>query len=168
MGTTHIKKHEKGVVLAASAAAPRKPNSMLYNTLGHKKTSEKTKKSVDTQTPVVSNIQMKNVKTPTLATHSITTRKEGFHIGIGQYTLSIGGGSGHYCENYMRPYNADNEPTATMEVALMNSGGFVVLDNDVAAYVSVAHLPELILAVEREDWQTFADLCEADLSLFPE
>ena len=141
---------------------------MLYNTLGHKKTSEKTKKSVDTESPVVSNITMKNIKTPTLATHSITTRKDGFHIDIGRYSLSIGCGSGHYSDNHMRPYNADNEATATMEVALMRGSSFVVLEDDVAAYVSVAHLPELILAVEREDWQLFADLCEADLSLFPE
>tara|TARA_R110002110_G_scaffold116960_3_gene289041 strand:+ start:194 stop:535 length:342 start_codon:yes stop_codon:yes gene_type:complete len=94
---------------------------------------------------------------------SITTRKEGFHISIGQYTLSIGAGSGHYCENYMRPYNADNKPTSTMEVALMEGEAFIVLEGDVAGHVPVSHLPKLILAVERKDWQMFCDLCDDNM-----
>ena len=95
---------------------------------------------------------------------SITTRKEGFHIDIGEYTLSIGCGSGHYCENHGRPYNADNKPTNTMEVALMKGSSFLVLYGDVAGHVPVSHLPKLILAVEREDWQMFCDLCDEDLA----
>ena len=96
---------------------------------------------------------------------SIKTRKEGFHINIGQYTLSIGCGSGHYCDNHMRPFNSDNEYTNTMEVALMKGDAFVVLDQDVAAYIPCSRLAKLITAVEREDWQMFADLCDANMAV---
>jgi len=95
---------------------------------------------------------------------SIKTRKDGFHIDIGQYTLSIGCGSGHYCANHMRPFNSDNEYTDTMEVALMKGDEFVVLDQDVAGYIPCGTLARLIVAVEREDWQMFAELCNADMA----
>tara|TARA_R110002051_G_scaffold159299_2_gene230668 strand:- start:380 stop:715 length:336 start_codon:yes stop_codon:yes gene_type:complete len=97
--------------------------------------------------------------------HSITTRKEGFQIDIGKYTLSIGCGFGHYCENYTGSFDKDNKPTNSMEVALMerDTSNFVVLDQDVAAYIPCSRLAKLIVAVEREDWKMFCDLCDAEM-----
>jgi hypothetical protein len=64
----------------------------------------------------------------------------------------------------MRPFNSDNEYTDTMEVALMKGDEFVVLDQDVAGYIPCGTLARLIVAVEREDWQMFAELCNADMA----
>ena len=99
------------------------------------------------------------------------------------YTVSIGLGSGHYCENYNAGYGEHGEHTSTMEVAIMrhtshpdynperNMGAdFVCLPMDVASYVPVSVLGDLVLAVECNDWARACFLCgesEEDESKFP-
>ena len=80
------------------------------------------------------------------------------------YTLSIGLGTGHYCDNHalMSTSGMDSsfKPTATMEVAIMDSDHeFVVLPHDVAAYVPCGNLGSLIEAVESTDWDLVKKLC---------
>jgi hypothetical protein len=91
------------------------------------------------------------------------------------FTLSIGLGHGHYSDNYAQTsggLESSYKPTATMEVAIMQGGEFVVLPYDVAAYVPVGNLAPLIEAVEGKDWERVLLLCdhteEPDFSKFPE
>ena len=93
------------------------------------------------------------------------------------YTLSIGLGIGHYCENHVANKEGGGidsayMPTETMEVAIMNSqGSFVVLPYDVEGYVPCGNLGSLIEAVEGKDWERALLLCghtgEPDYSKFP-
>ena len=89
----------------------------------------------------------------------------GFQIaGLNGYVLSIGIGSGHYCDNRSFDYNIcdsdAHKPTSTMEVAVMREGGgFVCLENQVAGWVPVSKLDELIKAVRNGHWDTVRDLC---------
>ena len=93
------------------------------------------------------------------------------------YTLSIGLGVGHYCDNYVaNPEGGGIEsaymPTSTMEVAIMNSmGNFVVLPYDVQGHVPCGNLGSLIEAVEGKDWERCLLLSgiteEPDYSKFP-
>jgi|TARA_R110002110_G_scaffold63417_1_gene176434 hypothetical protein len=79
---------------------------------------------------------------------------------LGGYTLSIGFGGGHYCDNYSKRYDAMPEATATMEVAILDGDStFVVLTDDVAAYVPVSVLGSLINAVTANDWELVKKLC---------
>ena len=92
-------------------------------------------------------------------------RSRGFQInGLRGYTLSIGIGAGHYCDNYSEDFDASEcNPTATMEVAVMHDGGgFVCLPHDVAGRVAVANLANLIEAVEAHDWVRVCSLCGED------
>lgn len=91
------------------------------------------------------------------------------------YTLSIGLGTGHYCENHMlmpeSGMDSSYKPTATMEVAIMDESGFIVLPYDVAGYVPCGNLGSLIEAIEGTDWERVLILCghteEPDYSKFP-
>ena len=88
----------------------------------------------------------------------------GFQIsGLNGHVLSIGIGSGHYCENRSFDYNSGSDahkPTSTMEVAVMREGGgFVCLEHNVAGWVPVSKLDEIIRAVRNGHWDTVRDLC---------
>jgi len=121
-------------------------------------------------------------------TISIKAREHsrGFQIsGLRGYILSIGIGGGHYCENYNKSWDACGEgdhPTSTMEVAVLRDGSardwarrrsaassrdggdchFVCLPYDVAGYVPVANLSQLIDAVKQHDWKRVCSLCGED------
>jgi hypothetical protein len=103
---------------------------------------------------------------------SITAHKdqEGFSIkNLGGYTLSIGIGSRHYCENGFGPDREDSE-TTTMEVAIMDKNeNFVCLPDDVSGHVSVSKLEHIITAIKVHDWHQVCWLCdeEAIKSKFP-
>ena len=84
----------------------------------------------------------------------------GIRIGTSNgYTVSIGFGPSHYCENYSTDYNAEAKPTSTMEVANLNKGQFVCLPYDVAAQVNVSQLGDIVAAVESSDWTRVCHLC---------
>lgn len=105
------------------------------------------------------NIRMNTEKKTTLISMN---RSRGFQIkGLNGYTLSIGIGAGHYCDNYAADFDASEcKPTSTMEVAvLQDHGGFVCLPHDVAGRISVANLGGLIQAVESHDWKEVCALC---------
>jgi len=92
-------------------------------------------------------------------------RSRGFQIrGLRGYTLSIGIGAGHYCDNYSEDFDASEcNPTATMEVAVMHDGGgFVCLPHDVAGRVPVGALANLIEAVRSHNWSLVCVLCNED------
>ena len=96
----------------------------------------------------------------------------GIRIGTSNgYTVSIGFGPSHYCENYSMDYNAEVEPTSTMEVAIMDKAqAFVCLPLDVAGHVNVSQLGDIVAAVEANDWARVCFLCgvsEEDESKFP-
>lgn len=101
----------------------------------------------------------------------------GFQISnLSGYTLSIGIGPGHYCDNNRlntlptTPLSSalgrhDSEKaTTTMEVAILrdDGGGFCCLPNDVAGYVPVSKLKNLIVAVMLHDWARVCFLCGED------
>ena len=104
----------------------------------------------------------------------------GFRIqNLNGFALSIGIGSGHYCDNHDLGFDdTPYQSTATMEVAIIDEndegGGthFVVLPYDVAGHVPVGNLGSLIEAVESHDWERVLLLCgetaEPDYSKFPE
>jgi len=106
---------------------------------------------------------------------SITAYKDraGFSIkNLGGYTLSIGIGLHHYCENNTTgswPIQEDAE-TTTMEVAIRDSRGHLVcLPDDVAGHVPVSKLHHIIKAITVHDWHQVCWLCDedADPSNFP-
>ena len=76
------------------------------------------------------------------------------------YEVSIGVGAGHYSDNF--GIRGALAPTTTMEVAIMCDGNFVCLPYDVAGYVPVARLFDIIDAVEGRDWERVCDLCDQD------
>ena len=86
------------------------------------------------------------------------------------FTVSIGVGDGHYCDNKAKPHGT-NEPTATMEVAIMDGHSFVVLPHDVAGYVPVSNLCYILAAVEDSNWERVCSMCsqntEDPLGKFP-
>ena len=95
------------------------------------------------------------------------SNSRGFQIhDLRGYTLSIGIGSGHYCDNYELAYHAEAnayKPTSTMEVAIMSEDGrFVCLPYDVAGNVPASNLGRLIAAVEDHDWERVCNLCQQD------
>ena len=62
-------------------------------------------------------------------------------------------------------FGQDPEPTTTMEVAIFNEGNdFVVLPYDVAGYVPVARLGDILDAVEGRDWDLVCDLCNESVN----
>ena len=88
------------------------------------------------------------------------------------YTVSIGFGPGHYCENYDAALDGcETVPTSTMEVAILDDRNkFVCLPYDVASYVPVSVMGDIILAVECNDWARVCFLCkesDEDESKFP-
>ena len=107
---------------------------------------------------------------------SCLDKSAGFQItNLRGYTLSIGIGPHHYCENYDNGFGREAEAhrvdTATMEVAIINGfGDFVCLPHDVAGHVPVANLGNLIEAVQAHDWARVCFLChedETDETKFP-
>jgi hypothetical protein len=79
----------------------------------------------------------------------------------GGYTLSIGVGKHHYCENGFN--NTSGGETSTMEVAIMDKNGrFVCLPDDVAGHVPVSKLNHLITAINVHDWHQVCWLCDED------
>jgi hypothetical protein len=89
-------------------------------------------------------------------------KSRGFQIrGLNGYTLSIGVGGGHYCDNYDLGWDDDFPATETMEVAIINeeTHKFVCLSMDVAGYVPVSNLSLLIQSVRNGDWDEVRDLC---------
>ena len=108
---------------------------------------------------------MTNFKEITLTSMS---RSRGFQIsGLRGYTLSIGIGAGHYCDNYSSGMGwSDKEKiksTSTMEVAVMHdNGGFACLPHDVAPRVPVGALANLIEAVRSHNWSLVCVLCGVD------
>ena len=99
---------------------------------------------------------------------SCLDKSRGFQIkNLGGYTLSIGIGPHHYCENYENEYGREAEKwrtdTSTMEVAILDANGnFVCLPHDVAGHVPVARLGALIEAVQAHDWAGICFLCDED------
>ena len=82
------------------------------------------------------------------------------------YTLSVGFGKGHYCENqdyglYEEKTRRDVKPCPDMEVAVFNDAGFVRIGeyDDVAARVPVSALDSLIQAARVQDWYQIRELC---------
>ena len=75
------------------------------------------------------------------------------------YAVSIGVGAQHYSDNNAMAFGQDPEPTSTMEVAIFDGNDFVVLPYDVAAYVPVARLGDILDAVEGRDWERVCFLC---------
>ena len=106
---------------------------------------------------------------------TITSMQNGRGIQINTsngYTVSIGFGPGHYCENYDAALNGcETVPTSTMEVAIMDKAqNFVCLPYDVGSYVPVSVMGDILLAVECNDWARVCFLCgdsEEDESKFP-
>ena len=81
------------------------------------------------------------------------------------YEVSIGVGVQHYSDNNAMAFGQDPEPTTTMEVAIFNEGNdFVVLPYDVAGYVPVARLGDILDAVEGRDWDLVCDLCNESVN----
>ena len=93
---------------------------------------------------------------------TITTVRDGNLIRIrtsNGYTISIGIGAYHYCDN--KNYAAGGvegpveTPTSTLEVAVLDSIGNLDYSytggNDVAGYVPVSRLGEIVAAVESGD-----------------
>jgi len=108
-------------------------------------------------------------------TLSCMDNSRGFQIrNLRGYTLSIGIGAGHYCENYSSQYGPsgyERKPTATMEVAIIRDDpegtaagkvDFVCLPYDVAGHVPAANLGALIEAVQAHDWARVCFLCNED------
>jgi len=109
-----------------------------------------------TLTPIMETTQMSKT---TLTAYS---DQKGFSIkNLGGYTLSIGVGKNHYCENGFDGING--EATSTMEVAIMDKDGqFVCLPDDVAGHVPVRHLAGLIVAVTDHNWHQVCFLCDEE------
>jgi len=87
---------------------------------------------------------------------------------LGGYTLSIGVGKNHYCENSFDGIQGGE--TSTMEVAIMDKKGqFVCLPDDVAGHVPVHHLAQLMVNIAGHNWEQVCFLCdeEVDKSKFP-
>ena len=81
------------------------------------------------------------------------------------YEVSIGIGVGHYSDNNAMAWCQDPEPTTTMEVAIFDeSDDYVVLPYDVAAYVPVARLGDILEAVEGRNWELVCDLCNESVN----
>jgi len=99
---------------------------------------------------------------------SITAYKDrnGFAIkNLEGYTLSVGIGLHHYCENNRNESSPtpDDMETTTMEVAIMDSNGhFVCLPDDVSGHVRVSKLDHLITAIKVHDWHQVCWLCDED------
>ena len=99
------------------------------------------------------------------------------------YIVSIGIGGGHYCENHHKSFDAPRDATSTMEVAIMRQEDhpdynperigkcdFVCLPYDVAGWIPVSAMGDIILAVECNDWARVCFLCkesDEDESKFP-
>ena len=117
------------------------------------------------------------MKNETKTTLSCMDNSRGFQIkGLRGYTLSIGIGSGHYCENQNNGFTTEaneHQPTATMEVAILcdETNEFVCLPYDVAGHVPCGNLGSLIAAVQAHDWEHVCLMCgengEPDYSKFP-
>ena len=124
--------------------------------------------TIYTTPPIAYTTLMKDTKT----TLSSLGKSHGFQIkNLRGYTLSIGIGPHHYCENNDMgyggtPYRKHDRPlkdTSTMEVAIMNGyGDFVCLPHDVSGHVPVARLAALIEAVQAHDWAGVCFLCDED------
>jgi len=88
--------------------------------------------------------------------NTIKSLRAGFQIKFkNEYTLSVGIGRNHYCDNHNIGDFGDEEqlPTSTMEVAIIDpSGNFSIIPDDVAGWVPVERLPDLIEAVEKQEW----------------
>jgi len=89
------------------------------------------------------------------------------------YTLSVAVGAGSYSDNQNVAMDTLADPaTTTMEVAIMTEeGNFTVLPYDVAGFVPVVVLGDLIEAIEGRDWERVLLLVgeteEPDYSKFP-
>jgi hypothetical protein len=87
---------------------------------------------------------------------TIKSLRAGFQIKFkNEYTLSVGIGRKHYCDNHnIGDLNDEKQlPTSTMEVAIIDpSGKFAILPDDVVGWLPVEWLPDLIEAVEDEEW----------------
>ena len=97
-----------------------------------------------------------------MANHTIRPMRGGFQLqGLRGYTLSIGYGTHHYCDNYGR---GEAGETATMEVAIKDSvtGEFGDITLNIVDNVSVANLSLLIEAVEAHDWERVDFLCDTN------
>ena len=97
-----------------------------------------------------------------MANHTIRPMRDGFQLqGLRGYTLSIGYGTHHYCENLNKKEAGE---TTTMEVAIMDSvsGEFGDIPLNIVDNVSVANLSLLIEAVEAHDWERVNFLCETN------
>ena len=86
----------------------------------------------------------------------------GFSIkNLGGYTLSVGIGKSHYCDNQID--DGQEGETATMEVAIMDKNGhFVCLPDDVAGHVPVSKLAHLIIAITVHDWHQVCWMCNEE------
>ena len=119
-----------------------------------------------------------------IPTPTLSLMRGGFQMqDLRGYTLSIGLGDYHYCDNH-DPAGADEDldlpltnsigrqlgggikPTPTMEVAVMHTdgGGFVPIGecDDVAGYVPVTELSGLIEAVWEHDWDRVRSICNTE------
>ena len=93
----------------------------------------------------------------------------GFHLTYPNgYKLSIQYGIGNYCDNQScnsRNY-ADHKAldiTATFECAIFDSkDDFAVLHNDVAGWILMDSLGDLIKAVQQKEWKTVRSICGED------
>jgi len=99
------------------------------------------------------------------------------------YIVSIGIGGGHYSDNHNKRFDESCGETSTMEVAIMRhpshpdynrewdmGADFVCLPYDVAAYVPVSKMGEIIEMVEANAWDRVCFLCgesDEDESKFP-
>ena len=119
--------------------------------------------TIYTTPPIAYTVRMKDTKTRM----ACLDKSHGFQIkNLRGYTLSIGIGPHHYCENNDMGYDHHRPPlkdTSTMEVAIMNGcGDFVCLPHDVSGHVPVARLAALIKAVQAHDWAGVCFLCDED------
>ena len=97
------------------------------------------------------------------------------------YVVSIGIGGGHYSDNHHKRFDEPCDETSTMEVAIMrhkdnpdynpkHNCDFVCLPNDVAGYIPVGRMSEIIAMVEASAWPQVCLLCnesDEDASKFP-
>lgn len=80
---------------------------------------------------------------------------------VSGYSLSCGIGKMHYCDNYDKVVDKDEDhvSSSTMEIAILDKdGAFDVIPGGVAGWIPVSSLTKLLIAVGNEDWDYVLDV----------
>ena len=110
---------------------------------------------------------MRNIPSDPIPNPTLALMRGGFQMqDLRGYTLSIGIGNSHYCDNRNPDMYAETGAARTMEVAVIETdgGGFVPIGvcDDVAGYVPVTELSGLIEAVWEHDWDRVRSICNTE------